>query len=142
MVEVIVGVMDRNSDPKLVSDLREQTSNAIFGTSRLHVDQQRSIRSIIGEAITNAYEHTVGEGEVSCSVTDLKGGISVMISNPSEGFCGGISGYPEDPFAMSGRGCQFIKDLIDGLWPDLQAFCGWRFDSNERRTIFWLLLCY
>lgn len=73
------------------------------------------------------------------------GGASVVISNPSEGFCGQISGCL-DEMAECGRGCLLIESGIKNLrQSDIQVFGGYRFepgsDSDRGRTIFHLLLC-
>jgi anti-sigma regulatory factor (Ser/Thr protein kinase) len=136
-----LGVIDRNLDLKSVSEIWKQASKAVFQSLPLNADQQRSVLQILGEAITNAYQHAKGDGEISWKVTNLRGGVLVVISNPSDGFSGQISECPEG-LVENGRGCHLVKGLVNDLCASgIQAEYSYYFDPDRDRTNFRFLLC-
>lgn len=115
-----------------------------FSQLKLRDDQMGSIDVIVGEAITNACNHVVGDGTTTMKIERSSDSLSFEVSNPSEGLPS-VDQFPEDVLENAnrehGRGRLLIDEmLMDLIEHDLPVDGGYCFvpvkGSNMGRTVF------
>ena len=139
-------VTEKDLDALGAHRLRQRVDVDFDSVDFLNQDQKKSISEIVGEAVTNASKHSIGDKVTSLKAIKLDKSVTVEIANPSNGFPDVRSAPPDDPLPECGYGCHLIDGESESLRQSgVRVDCHYRFEpkegSNRGQTIFHLSVC-